>query len=79
MQHPLLPDETTIPESPVLIKVHTDGKFLYMHNNRIPKASAPVSTGLGLPYIRRQYLDVSGQDILVEETPDSFRVRIPLL
>ena len=67
------------PEAPVVIRVHTDGKFLYMHNNRIPKASAPVSTGLGLPYIRRQYLDVSGQDIRIDETPDSFRVRIPLL
>ena len=67
------------PESPVRIRVHTDGRHLFMVNNRIPKASAPVSTGLGLPYIRRQYLDVSGQDILIEETPDTFRVRIPLL
>ena len=50
-----------------------------MENNRIPKASAPVSTGLGLPYIRRQYMDVSGKDILVEETVENFRVRIPLL
>ena len=67
------------PEAPVQIRVHTDGQYLYMVNNRIPKASAPVSTGLGLPYIRRQYKDVSGQDILIEKTPDSFRVRIPLL
>ena len=67
------------PEAPVLIRVHTDGQYLYMANNRIPKASAPVSTGLGLPYIRRQYLDVSGKDILVDQTDDTFRVRIPLL
>ena len=50
-----------------------------MENNRIPKASAPVSTGLGLPYIRRQYLDVSGKDIRIDQTDDLFRVRIPLL
>ena len=67
------------PEAPVRIRVHTDGQYLYMANNRIPKASAPVSTGLGLPYIRRQYLDVSGKDILIEDSPDTFRVRIPLL
>ena len=67
------------PEAPVHIRVHTDGQYLWMENNRIPKASAPVSTGLGLPYIRRQYLDVSGQDILVDQTDDTFRVRIPLL
>ena len=67
------------PDAPVLIRVHTDGKYLYMENNRIPKASAPVSTGLGLPYIRRQYMDLSGQDILIDDTDDVFRVRIPLL
>ena len=67
------------PEAPVCIRVHTDGKYLFMENNRIPKASVPVSTGLGLPYIRRQYKDLSGQDILVDETDDVFRVRIPLL
>ena len=67
------------PGAPVRIRVHTDGQYLSMENNRIPKASAPVSTGLGLPYIRRQYLDVSGKDILVEETDGTFRVRIPLL
>ena len=67
------------PEAPVHIRVYTDGTYLYMENNRIPKASAPVSTGLGLPYIRRQYMDVSGKDILVEETVETFRIRIPLL
>ena len=67
------------PEAPVHIRVYTDGTYLHMDNNRIPKASAPVSTGLGLPYIRRQYMDISGQDILVEKTEETFRVRIPLL
>jgi len=67
------------PEAPVLIRVATDGRFLTLENNRHPRASEPVSTGLGLPYIRKQYLDISGEDILVEKTDDSFRVRIPLL
>ena len=64
---------------PVLIRVRTDGEFLTLENNRIPRTSPPPSTGLGLPYIRKQYLDISGKDILVEETPDRFLVRIPLL
>ena len=50
-----------------------------MENDRIPRASAPVSTGLGLPYLRKQYMDISGKEILVEQTEDTFRVRIPLL
>ena len=67
------------PGNPVRIRVHTGDGFLTMENNRIPKASPPVSTGLGLPYIQKQYLDISGQDITVEQTDDTFRVRIPLL
>lgn len=67
------------PEAPVRIRVATDGRFLTLENNRHPRASEPVSTGLGLPYIRKQYMDISGEGILVEKTDDTFRVRIPLL
>lgn len=67
------------PENPIHVRVHTGDGFLTMENNRIPKASPPVSTGLGLPYIRKQYMDISGQDIDVGQTDDTFRVRIPLL
>ena len=64
---------------PVRIRVRSDGEFLTLENNSIPRTSPPDSTGLGLPYIRKQYLDLSGKDILVEENEDVFRVRIPLL
>jgi LytS/YehU family sensor histidine kinase len=66
-------------EKPLLVRVSTDGEFFTMENTRIPRASAPVSTGLGLPYLRKQYMDISGKEILVEQTEDTFRVRIPLL
>ena len=66
-------------DKPLRISVHTDGEYLTMENDRIPRASAPVSTGLGLPYLRKQYMDLSGKEILVEQTEDTFRVRIPLL
>ena len=66
-------------DKPLRIGVHTDGEYLTMENDRIPRASAPVSTGLGLPYLRKQYMDISGKEILVEQTDDTFRVRIPLL
>jgi hypothetical protein len=66
-------------EKPLRIGVSTNGEYLTMENDRIPRASAPVSTGLGLPYLRNQYMDISGKDILVEQTEDTFRVSIPLL
>jgi sensor histidine kinase YesM len=67
------------PDEPVCIRVHTDGESLEMENNRIPKASPAASTGMGLPYLRRQYMDLCGQEIGVEKTDSLFRVRIPLL
>ena len=67
------------PETPIRIRVRTDGQCLEMENNRIPKTSVAASTGLGLDYIRKQYLDLSGQEIDVQRTDDVFRVRIPLL
>ena len=67
------------PDSPVHVRVHSDGSVLEMENNLLPKASASTSTGLGLQYIRQQYLDLSGQDISAGADGQSFRVRIPLL
>ena len=66
-------------DAPVRIRIRTGNGFLEMENDRIPKASPAPSTGMGLNYIRRQYLDLSGQDIEVDETETAFRVRIPLL
>ena len=67
------------PENPVRVRMATDGNFLTLENNRIPKISSSPSTGIGLQYIRNQYRDLSGQDIQIENTEDTFRVRIPLL
>lgn len=66
-------------DAPIRIRIRTGDGFLEMENNRIPKASPATSTGLGLQYIRQQYLDLSGQEIEIDEAADSFRVRIPLL
>ena len=66
-------------DHPIRIRLRTDGTFLEVENNRIPRTSASPSTGLGLKYIRRQYQDLSGLDITIEQTDAAFRVRIPLL
>ncbi len=66
-------------DAPIHISVRTADGFLEMENNRVPKASPASSTGLGLKYIRQQYLDLSGKEIDVQRTDDAFRVRIPLL
>ena len=64
------------PEAPVHVRIHSDGSFLEVENDLVPKASPPVSSGLGLKYIRQQYLDLSRQEIHAGSDGKSFRVRI---
>ena len=66
-------------ERPLHIEVSCGDDTVIVTNNLNPKVSNGPSTGLGLKYIRQQYLDISGKEIEVDETGESFRVRIPLL
>ena len=63
---------------PLSITIACDGEFLVVSNNRIPKISPASSTGLGLTYIRQLYSD-AGHDVIIEDLPDVFRVKLPLL
>ena len=55
-----------------------DGAIV-VQNNRIPKLTPVNSTGIGLQYIRNQYRDIAGKEILVQEKEDSFSVTIPII
>lgn len=66
-------------DNPLCIRLDSDGRFITVENNLIPKLSTPASTGLGLKYIRQQFIDLSGQEVRVEKTASHFRVRLPLL
>ena len=66
-------------EKPLHIRLSSDGQFITVENNLIPKLSTPASTGLGLKYIRQQFMDLSGQAVQVDKTATHFLVRLPLL
>ena len=66
-------------ERPLHIRLASDGQFVTVENDLIPKLSTPASTGLGLKYIRQQFIDLSGQEVQVEKTASHFLVRVPLL
>ncbi len=66
-------------EKPLRITVTSDGKSLTLSNNRNPKVTPVQSTGIGLQYIRNQYRDVAGEEIVVSDRPDSFSVTIPIV
>lgn len=66
-------------ETPLVIKVESDGTQVKVTNNIIPKVTKVQSTGLGQKYIRQQYMDLSGKDISIEKTDNEYCVTLPLL
>jgi len=66
-------------ENPLRIKVSSNGESITVTNNLIPKLSKVQSTGLGLSYIKQQYLKRSGKSIDIEKTEKDYTVTIPLL
>ena len=68
-----------LPDKPLHIKVGATATRVTVTNNRIPKLTQAVSTGLGLQYIRQQYHDLSGKSVIVREDEQSYTVTLPLL
>ena len=65
--------------TPLLIKVEADDTHVWVSNNIVPKFGKVESTGLGLKYLKQQYLDLSGQDIAIESSETEFKVTLPLI
>ena len=64
---------------PLTIRIETDEKTVRVSNNIVPKFGKVESTGLGLKYLRQQYLDISGRQIAVEHGDKNFIVTLPLI
>lgn len=75
---------TINPSQPLYIDIRCDDSYITVSNNLQPKVGAVnPSTGLGLKYIREQYMDLSYRSIVVDTGDDSndghYTVRLPLL
>lgn len=66
-------------DEPLQVRICVEDGCVVVSNNRIPKLTRPVSTGLGLKYIRQQYQDLAGKGIKVLEEEKRYTVKIPLL
>lgn len=66
-------------DEPLQVRICVEDGCVVVSNNRIPKLTRPVSTGLGLKYIRQQYQDLAGKGIEVLEEEKRYTVKIPLL
>lgn len=67
------------PEQPLRVRITAAGDRLTVANNLQLRMNAPASTGVGLRNIRQQYLDMTGEPVVVEQTDTEFRVQLPLL
>ena len=67
------------PEKPLGVRITSDGNFLTVSNNLIPRITPPQSSGLGLNYIRKQYNGRSGKTVQVTRTDEEYIVKLPLL
>lgn len=67
--------------NPLTIEVSASSseKWLRVSNNLCPKLSPVNSTGKGLKYIKQQFLDISGKEILIEQDEMNYTVTLPLL
>lgn len=66
-------------DKPLSVTIRNDEKNIVVENNKRLKKIPEASTGIGLKNIRERYKLISGTEIEVEETPDFFRVRLPLI
>ena len=66
------------PENPLEISISSDGSCIKVHNRLSPKIGEEGSTGLGLKYIKEQYLSC-GKSVEIDENEEFFEVRLPLL
>jgi hypothetical protein len=65
--------------NPLQIKIVMNGQYLKVSNNVKPKLYAVNSTGVGLKNLSSRYKIICHKDIVVENTRDSYTVKLPLI
>lgn len=66
-------------DSPLMIRIATEGEYTVVRNNLQLRTHGQPSTHLGLTNIQRQYLDITGRGIIIEQTDSEFIVKLPIV
>ena len=61
------------------ISIKASGDSITVTNNIVPKVTRTASTGLGQNYIRQMYKDLTGKQIEIVKTEESYSVTLPLI
>ena len=70
---------TTQKSNPLDIKIFTEGDYLVVQNNVQKRQVIESSNGQGLENLKNLYHYLSEKEVVMEETPNTFTVKIPLL
>ena len=66
-------------DNPLTISIKADKDEITVANNIVPKMTQSPSTGLGQTYIRQMYLDITGKQIEIRQTEQTYQVTLPLI
>ncbi|WP_177318652.1 sensor histidine kinase [Chitinophaga sancti] len=66
-------------QKPLKIEIYAEEDFIIVKNNINPITKRADSTGIGLKNIAERYHLLSRQQIVIEQSSDSFLVKVPLL
>ena len=65
-------------KTPLVIEVLAEADHLTVRNNRVAQFESPESAGMGLTNIIERYRLATGGEVMVEEAPTTFTVKLPL-
>jgi LytS/YehU family sensor histidine kinase len=66
-------------DNPLTISIKAEEDEITVTNNIVPKMTQSPSTGLGQTYIRQMYLDLTGKQIEIRQTEQTYQVTLPLM
>lgn len=64
---------------PLNIRIFTEGKFLCIENNLQVREQLKESAGIGLANIVQRYALLTNDNVFIEKTEQTFKVKIPIL
>ncbi len=64
---------------PLNIRIFTEGKFLCIENNLQVREQLKESAGIGLANIVQRYALLTKENVFIEKTEQTFKVKIPIL
>lgn len=67
------------PEAPLLTTIKIQGKVIEICHLKKPKFQVNTKLGTGLKNLNTRYQLISGKEITILDTPDSFTVQLPLI